>query len=198
MILIRIFRICAITEAITWVGLLASMYEKYIAHTHQRRDPHLRQRARLCVPGLRAGRLPRARGVRLVEPHDRARAVLVRAAARDRSRSSAGPTTASCGRRRRCTLRPPLDRWSSAAPLGADRGGSRLARSRGPRRRRRKRVLEAHSSLAGDGRGDGCARPLAGRDVVRPGRGGARSASSSAAPRSSAPRSPATASSRAA
>ncbi len=34
MILIRIFRICAITEAITWVGLLASMYEKYIANTH--------------------------------------------------------------------------------------------------------------------------------------------------------------------
>jgi integral membrane protein len=33
-ILIRIFRICAITEAITWTGLLASMYEKYIAHTH--------------------------------------------------------------------------------------------------------------------------------------------------------------------
>jgi integral membrane protein len=33
-ILIRIFRICAITEAITWVGLLASMYEKYIANTH--------------------------------------------------------------------------------------------------------------------------------------------------------------------
>jgi integral membrane protein len=33
-ILIRIFRICAITEAITWIGLLASMYEKYIAHTH--------------------------------------------------------------------------------------------------------------------------------------------------------------------
>jgi integral membrane protein len=30
-ILIRIFRICAITEAITWIGLLASMYEKYIA-----------------------------------------------------------------------------------------------------------------------------------------------------------------------
>ena len=34
MILIRIFRIAAITEAITWIGLLASMYEKYIAHTH--------------------------------------------------------------------------------------------------------------------------------------------------------------------
>ena len=34
MILIRIFRICAITEAVTWIGLLASMYEKYIAHTH--------------------------------------------------------------------------------------------------------------------------------------------------------------------
>jgi integral membrane protein len=33
-ILIRIFRICAITEAVTWIGLLASMYEKYIAHTH--------------------------------------------------------------------------------------------------------------------------------------------------------------------
>jgi integral membrane protein len=33
-ILIRIFRICAITEAVTWCGLLASMYEKYIAHTH--------------------------------------------------------------------------------------------------------------------------------------------------------------------
>jgi integral membrane protein len=33
-ILIRIFRICAITEAITWMGLLASMYEKYIAHAH--------------------------------------------------------------------------------------------------------------------------------------------------------------------
>jgi integral membrane protein len=33
-LLIRIFRIAAITEAITWVGLLASMYEKYIAHTH--------------------------------------------------------------------------------------------------------------------------------------------------------------------
>ena len=34
MILIRIFRICAITEAITWLGLLFSMYEKYIADTH--------------------------------------------------------------------------------------------------------------------------------------------------------------------
>ena len=34
MILIRIFRICAITEAITWLALLASMYEKYIADTH--------------------------------------------------------------------------------------------------------------------------------------------------------------------
>ena len=34
MILIRIFRICAITEAVTWIGLLASMYEKYIAGTH--------------------------------------------------------------------------------------------------------------------------------------------------------------------
>jgi integral membrane protein len=33
-ILIRIFRICAITEAITWIGLLASMYEKYIADAH--------------------------------------------------------------------------------------------------------------------------------------------------------------------
>jgi integral membrane protein len=33
-ILIRIFRICAITEAITWLGLLFSMYEKYIADTH--------------------------------------------------------------------------------------------------------------------------------------------------------------------
>jgi integral membrane protein len=33
-VLIRIFRICAIVEAITWVGLLASMYDKYIAHTH--------------------------------------------------------------------------------------------------------------------------------------------------------------------
>jgi integral membrane protein len=33
-LLIRIFRICAITEAVTWIGLLASMYEKYIAHTH--------------------------------------------------------------------------------------------------------------------------------------------------------------------
>jgi integral membrane protein len=33
-ILIRIFRIAAITEAITWMGLLASMYEKYIAHQH--------------------------------------------------------------------------------------------------------------------------------------------------------------------
>ena len=33
-LLIRIFRIAAITEAITWLGLLASMYEKYIAHTH--------------------------------------------------------------------------------------------------------------------------------------------------------------------
>ena len=34
MILIRIFRICAITEAVTWIGLLASMYEKYIADEH--------------------------------------------------------------------------------------------------------------------------------------------------------------------
>ncbi|MDX6597123.1 MAG: hypothetical protein QOE87_1010 [Gaiellales bacterium] len=34
MLLIRIFRICAITEAITWLGLLFSMYEKYIADTH--------------------------------------------------------------------------------------------------------------------------------------------------------------------
>ena len=34
MLLIRIFRICAITEAVTWVGLLYSMYEKYIADTH--------------------------------------------------------------------------------------------------------------------------------------------------------------------
>jgi integral membrane protein len=33
-LLIRIFRICAITEAVTWVGLLYSMYEKYIADTH--------------------------------------------------------------------------------------------------------------------------------------------------------------------
>jgi integral membrane protein len=33
-ILIRIFRIAAITEAITWIGLLASMYEKYIADKH--------------------------------------------------------------------------------------------------------------------------------------------------------------------
>ena len=33
-VLIRIFRICAITEAVTWIGLLASMYEKYIANTH--------------------------------------------------------------------------------------------------------------------------------------------------------------------
>jgi integral membrane protein len=33
-LLIRIFRICAITEAITWIGLLFSMYEKYIADTH--------------------------------------------------------------------------------------------------------------------------------------------------------------------
>ena len=33
MLLIRIFRICAITEAVTWVGLLYSMYEKYIADT---------------------------------------------------------------------------------------------------------------------------------------------------------------------
>jgi integral membrane protein len=32
-LLIRIFRICAITEAVTWVGLLYSMYEKYIADT---------------------------------------------------------------------------------------------------------------------------------------------------------------------
>ena len=30
MILIRIFRICAIVEAITWIGLLGSMYQKYI------------------------------------------------------------------------------------------------------------------------------------------------------------------------
>jgi integral membrane protein len=35
-ILIRIFRIAAITEAITWIGLLASMYEKYIADAHSR------------------------------------------------------------------------------------------------------------------------------------------------------------------
>ena len=35
-LLIRIFRIAAITEAITWLGLLASMYEKYIADTHSR------------------------------------------------------------------------------------------------------------------------------------------------------------------
>ena len=35
-LLIRIFRIAAITEAITWVGLLASMYEKYIADSHSR------------------------------------------------------------------------------------------------------------------------------------------------------------------
>ena len=34
MLLIRIFRICAITEAVTWIGLLFSMYEKYIADTH--------------------------------------------------------------------------------------------------------------------------------------------------------------------
>jgi integral membrane protein len=33
-ILIRILRIAAITEAFTWIGLLASMYEKYIAHQH--------------------------------------------------------------------------------------------------------------------------------------------------------------------
>ena len=33
MLLIRIFRICAITEAVTWVGLLYSMYEKYIEDT---------------------------------------------------------------------------------------------------------------------------------------------------------------------
>ena len=33
-LLIRIFRIAAITEAVTWLGLLASMYEKYIAHSH--------------------------------------------------------------------------------------------------------------------------------------------------------------------
>ena len=33
-VLIRIFRIAAIIEAITWLGLLASMYDKYIAHTH--------------------------------------------------------------------------------------------------------------------------------------------------------------------
>jgi putative drug exporter of the RND superfamily len=33
-LLIRIFRIAAITEAITWLGLLAGMYEKYIAGTH--------------------------------------------------------------------------------------------------------------------------------------------------------------------
>jgi integral membrane protein len=32
-VLIRIFRIAAITEAVTWIGLLASMYEKYIADT---------------------------------------------------------------------------------------------------------------------------------------------------------------------
>ena len=34
MLLIRIFRICAITEAITWLALLASMYEKYLADSH--------------------------------------------------------------------------------------------------------------------------------------------------------------------
>ncbi len=33
-LLIRIFRIAAITEAVTWLGLLASMYEKYVAHGH--------------------------------------------------------------------------------------------------------------------------------------------------------------------
>jgi integral membrane protein len=33
-VLVRIFRIAAIIEAITWIGLLASMYDKYIAHTH--------------------------------------------------------------------------------------------------------------------------------------------------------------------
>lgn len=33
MILIRVFRIAAIVEAITWIGLLASMYQKYIADT---------------------------------------------------------------------------------------------------------------------------------------------------------------------
>jgi integral membrane protein len=32
-VLIRIFRIAAIIEAITWIGLLASMYDKYIANT---------------------------------------------------------------------------------------------------------------------------------------------------------------------
>jgi integral membrane protein len=32
-LLIRIFRICAIVEAITWIGLLASMYQKYIQDT---------------------------------------------------------------------------------------------------------------------------------------------------------------------
>ena len=33
-LLIRIFRIAAITEAITWLGLLGSMYEKYFGDAH--------------------------------------------------------------------------------------------------------------------------------------------------------------------
>ena len=31
MILVRVFRIAAIAEAVTWIGLLWSMYQKYIA-----------------------------------------------------------------------------------------------------------------------------------------------------------------------
>ena len=62
-VLIRIFRICAIIEAITWIGLLASMYDKYIAHTHTEALHIFGTAARLRVPGVRARRLPRARRV---------------------------------------------------------------------------------------------------------------------------------------
>ena len=81
-LLIRIFRIAAITEAITWLGLLGSMYEKYIAHSHS---------AAMQIFGTLHGyaflayvldRVPRARGVQVDAPDDVPRAGGVGAAAR--------------------------------------------------------------------------------------------------------------------
>ena len=106
MILIRIFRICAITEAITWVGLLASMYEKYIAGTHTAAI-HISGSVHgyaflayvLVVFLVRAeyGWSNRMTGLALLCPCRRSR----------RSPSSAGPITGSCAPSARRTTSPP-------------------------------------------------------------------------------------------
>ena len=187
-LLIRIFRIAAITEAITWLGLLASMYEKYIADTRIGRAADLRDAARVCVPGLRARRVPRARGVQVDAPDDGARPRRVGPAARDRAVRALGI--------------PPLPRALGPSP----RSGSSARREAPiPRHRPRWGVDEGGRVFSkrirvspGDGRGARRARIRRQRHVARAGRRDEDRQAHQRVARSSAARFRATAWSRAA